>query len=767
MKRANEIYRNWAPGKFYRALQANGAGGGQDLKAKTAAELTALLTDVDRRRANATPANLAKFDAAKAQIVQAQKFVAARDFYQAKQNVDFTDLSDTDYVNNHNTFDAFIAEHINNVEAGELKTNLQRLQSGAKQQIEARQFYDEFKEHTQDDFAALTNPAALRTRADLQIGKVKGHLRTEIERLKTKAETARAAKAFIDQYEGYSYDDFAKLSDPAAFRTKAESQIGKVEGSLKTEIERLKAKAETAEAAKDFHKKYRGTDFGKLDLAGYSEFITNIDEQIDKVSGSNLGTDLTALKVKAEKDRAEAAKKTVEAKRPANGRRRAERDSDSRIELQDEDIDASEPDIYVGASGKKYRRQAAPLGEGGIGKVYAAEEIGSGRKVAIKELHSAGNKMLVDRLIQEFDATSRVGSKRIVKGLDHGTRPDGAPFIVMELIRGKDLSTMLEEREAANGHFSVEEAVPWLRQVIEGLKAAAARGITHRDIKPQNIFIEIGDFLDREPEFRAVILDFGLAKIIDDQSRVEEGKGKKDGTKTGVVMGTPEYMAPELILLSGLTNEERGLMPPVELRNKYVKVDIYALGVLFYKLLTNKLPFPISRANYGAFASGLAKFEFPEMGSHVSPQLQAVIKRMLAFKPEERYENYDKLDCDIVYSLMFENVEVKIVGKAGTVFGSAAEIASQGPVTVRHQPTVAETPKPRFDLKDPTTADDAKIGLNAVVMELLKSAPTAEEYDRINDWAEKILDNEAFSADPDVSDAAVALTKKLRRLGGK
>ncbi|MFA4843741.1 MAG: protein kinase [Candidatus Margulisiibacteriota bacterium] len=758
MKSANEIYRNWAPGKFYRALQANGAGGGQDLKAKTAAELAVLLTDVERRRANATPANLAKFDAVKAQIVQAQKFVVARNFYQEKQNINFTDLSESDYVNNHQRFDRLISEHINNVEAGELKTNLQKLQAGAKQQVEARQFYDEFKEHSHDDFAALTNPAAFRTRADLQIGKAKGNLRTEIERLKAKAETARAAKAFIDQYKGYSYDDFAKLSDPAAFRTKAESQIGKVEGNLKTEIERLKAKAETADAAKDFHKKYRGADFGKLDLAGYSEFITNIDEQIDKVGGSNLGTDLTALKAKAEKDRAEAAKKTVEAKRPPNGgRRRADRGSDSRIDLKDEDIDASEPDIYVGTS-KKYHRQATPLGEGGIGKVYAAEELSSRDMVAIKELHFGSDAALTARLFREFEATNRIESEHIVRGLDSGKRPDGAPFIVMELLTGRDLSEIIKEKAAHKVCMLVDELVPYLLGVIDGLKAAAVEGITHRDIKPQNIYIE-EKFDRRAPaNKRAVILDFGLAKIIEDGSRAEAGKDK-GGTKTGQLMGTLEYMAPEIPILTG---PEKNKMLPDELLRRYILVDIYALGILAYKCLMNKVPFSItSPIEYGSFAGGFMSHDFPAMGDNVPPIFQKIAAKMIAFDPKDRYQDYDELELDINYA-MFKLRHAKFQSRgvqSRTIFSSIEEMAAQPPVTVRHQPA------PGFNLIDPivpTSADQAIELLQGAVRTVRGTSPTDEQKTKLNQWILNILENESLAADDDITRMANILINKLK-----
>ena len=175
------------------------------------------------------------------------------------------------------------------------------------------------------------------------------------------------------------------------------------------------------------------------------------------------------------------------------------------------------------------------IGRGGMGVVYEAEHVELGKRVAIKVMLEkyADDDEAVARFKREALAASRIGNPHIIDVSHIGTAPDGRAFVVMELLVGTPLSHLLK-RTARSRRV---RAVAIMRQVLRAIGAAHAKGIVHRDLKPDNIFL-----VEHDDEHDFVkLLDFGISKMLDGDAAVAATKL----TTTGVVMGTPLYMAPE------------------------------------------------------------------------------------------------------------------------------------------------------------------------------------------------------------------------------
>jgi len=194
------------------------------------------------------------------------------------------------------------------------------------------------------------------------------------------------------------------------------------------------------------------------------------------------------------------------------------------------------------------------LGEGGMGAVYKARDHELDRMVALKVIRPelAGHPDILRRFKQELILARQVTHKNVVRIFDLGTA-DGRKFITMDFIEGSDLKSIINER----GKIPAVEAVPIVQQICRGLEAAHLEGVVHRDLKPQNIMVDDAG--------RVWLMDFGLARSM-------ELSGL---TRTGVLMGTPDYMSPEQ------ARAER-----VEAQS-----DLFSLGIIFFEMLTGRLPF--------------------------------------------------------------------------------------------------------------------------------------------------------------------------------
>src|SRR5579872_4915456 len=230
-------------------------------------------------------------------------------------------------------------------------------------------------------------------------------------------------------------------------------------------------------------------------------------------------------------------------------------------------IQQSQDDALVGRTLPGGYRVTNLLGVGGMGRVYCAEQVTLGRTVAVKVVHPhlATDEMTAARFLNEARAASRLSHPNSVAIFDFGRTSDGHAYMVMEFLRGKDLSHVA----AADGPLPVKRIVEILKQTLAALSQAHLLGIVHRDLKPENIVLEP---LRSGSDFVKVV-DFGLAKILEADAP-QSGNGRAL-TRPGIVCGTPEYMSPE---------HARG--EPLDGRS-----DLYALGVVLYELLAGQVPF--------------------------------------------------------------------------------------------------------------------------------------------------------------------------------
>lgn len=255
------------------------------------------------------------------------------------------------------------------------------------------------------------------------------------------------------------------------------------------------------------------------------------------------------------------------------------------------------------------------LGEGGMGAVYLAEHVFIEKKVALKVLapELARKAELTARFLQEAKSASRIGHENVIDISDFGQSPEGFVFFAMEFLQGQDLGQVVR----AEGAMTWRRARPIIVQICKALGAAHAKGIIHRDMKPENVFI-----IDRGGRADFVkLLDFGIAKV-----QTEAGDDGPKLTRTGMIFGTPEYMAPEQA--EGKVCDQRA--------------DVYAVGCMIHHLIAGEAPFQAEN-----FVAMLTKhlletpkppsLKRPELG--IPPELDALVLKALAKQPAERFQS--------------------------------------------------------------------------------------------------------------------------------
>ncbi|MFW6050770.1 MAG: serine/threonine-protein kinase [Myxococcota bacterium] len=268
---------------------------------------------------------------------------------------------------------------------------------------------------------------------------------------------------------------------------------------------------------------------------------------------------------------------------------------------------------------------------GGMGTVYQATDLRNERQVALKVLKKDRNpdQEARQRFLREAEILVSMDHPGIVRIRGFGHAADGTPWLAMELLEGETLL----DKVRRDGPQDPAGLVPIVRAACDALEAAHARGVVHRDLKPENIFLPTGG------ESRVKILDFGLSMIA----------GSAKLTRTGTILGTPRYMAPEQIKSARASDG---------------RVDVYALGVILYEALTGASPFTASDHGQllGAILTGRTR-PLLELRPDLPPEVEAVIGRALAADLSDRFAS---------------------VGELAEAFAAAARVSSG-----RRQPRVA------------------------------------------------------------------------------
>jgi eukaryotic-like serine/threonine-protein kinase len=274
------------------------------------------------------------------------------------------------------------------------------------------------------------------------------------------------------------------------------------------------------------------------------------------------------------------------------------------------------------------------IGEGGFGSVFRGNQIATGRDVALKILHphNSSDQTIIARFKREAEACSKLRDTHTVTTYDFDETEDGILYLAMELLRGRSLHHL----QKADGPLPAERVLGILDQVAQSLGEAHANGIVHRDMKPENVFvesrqIEVGTGTRTEDHVK--VLDFGIAKMMAGEKEVQAL------TAVGQTLGTLEFMSPEQ--LRGQTLDGRS--------------DIYALGMMSYEMLTGVLPFqsaksPIEIINFHMKQEPPPPSKLKE-GLKIPPAVDDIIVKMVAKKREDRFADTGELRAAIAKAL--------------------------------------------------------------------------------------------------------------------
>ncbi len=323
--------------------------------------------------------------------------------------------------------------------------------------------------------------------------------------------------------------------------------------------------------------------------------------------------------------------------------------------------------IAVGAVlADKYRVDKV-LGIGGMGMVVAATHLELDQRVALKFMlpEALMSAQATDRFLREARAAVKLRGEHVCRVLDVGKLENGSPYIVMEFLEGEDFAQLLSRR----GALPVHEAIDFVLQALEGLAEAHVNGIVHRDLKPGNLFIATDN--DGSPLVK--VLDFGISKL-----------AGANATKTGEVMGSPAYMAPEQM---------------VSAKDVDARADLWAMGVILYHAIAGRIPF--EEDNLPALCMAVMNSTPRPVDAiapnPVPPGLSATVMRCLAKQREGRPSDVGELAAALA---PFGSADAqasaarigKVLRRQGSSSGSSAAIAVTMPSSSSLLPAAQATP---------------------------------------------------------------------------
>jgi serine/threonine-protein kinase len=338
------------------------------------------------------------------------------------------------------------------------------------------------------------------------------------------------------------------------------------------------------------------------------------------------------------------------------------------------------------------------LGEGGMGTVYLAEHVKMNRQCAVKVMNSAllSDSESAQRFAREASNAARIIHPNVAAVFDYG-ETDGVVYLVMEYVDGLSLTRLLERETTLQPARALDIA----HQVAEALVAAHELGIVHRDLKPDNIIVAPG----KNGRDIAKVVDFGIAKAI------EEGPAESL-TRTGLVIGTPEYMSPEQLLGD-----------PVDARS-----DIYSLGCILYQMLTGRRSFDEPTREQMIKRRLTERAPHPrDLVSELPKTLDLIVARMLARAPQDRYGTVAEVRDLLIPAIALEggfddpSWRPPTTRSNPTVFIQAAE-----------QPTQEMTPYPGIAAQRPVWKNRRTLGAAAAVVVALGVTATIITRNALN-----------------------------------
>ena len=271
-----------------------------------------------------------------------------------------------------------------------------------------------------------------------------------------------------------------------------------------------------------------------------------------------------------------------------------------------------------------------------MGRVYRAEEVGTGKPVAVKLLHPefVGDDQVVQRFEQEARVTTELSHPNIVNVIEFGEW-NGRLYLAMELLAGKQLAELIGDGGKNRPRLTVKRTLEIIRPVLEALDYAHERGVVHRDLKPENVMVIPGRGLLARESIK--LLDFGIAKL----GHHPERPATAQITQHGLVIGTPAYMSPE-----------QAAGQEADMRS-----DVYSCGVMLFHMLTGRRPFEAA-SNYDVLRMHLDTQPKPLLevgaGAWIPDAVEGVVMRALSKRPAERFQSAGELRRALEHAVVID-----------------------------------------------------------------------------------------------------------------